>query len=339
MNRRFDLQTGERKLSMRFRAAIALALAISAAACVTAFTRPTCAAAQAKPEAQLFELKKIGEGVYAAISPGESKAGANAGFVIGDDSVAVIDTFEDASAAKVLLDEIRKITKLPVRFVVNTHYHLDHVAGNGVFAETGAVVVAHRNVREWIHTENLKFFGAKITPDQKKLVESLAAPSVVYSDSLDLYLGSRHLVLRFFPGHTGGDTVVEIPDAHAVFCGDLFWRRTLPNLIDASTEKWIETLDKFQSIAPSGAFVPGHGDVGSAADVKDFRAYLIELRTAVAAAQSAGKAGADLVEAVLPDLQAKYGTWDFFKYFAKGNIADTAKELKGEKRVPTPAKD
>ena len=208
------------------------------------------AAAQAKPEAQLFELKKIGEGVYAAISPGESKAGANAGFVIGDDSVAVIDTFEDASAAKVLLDEIRKITKLPVRFVVNTHYHLDHVAGNGVFAETGAVVVAHRNVREWIHTENLKFFGAKITPEQKKLVESLAAPSVVYSDSLDLYLGSRHLVLRFFPGHTGGDTVVEIPDAHAVFCGDLFWRKTLPNLIDASTEKWIETLDKFQSIAP-----------------------------------------------------------------------------------------
>ncbi len=301
--------------------------------------RPIPAAAQTKPEEKLFELKKIGEGVYAAISPGESKAGANAGFVIGDDSVAVIDTFEDAAAAKVLLEEIRKITKLPVRFVVNTHYHLDHVAGNGVFAETGAVVVAHRNVREWIHTENLKFFSAKITPEQKKLVESLAAPSVVYSDSLDLYLGSRHLVLRFFPGHTGGDTVVEIPDAHAVFCGDLFWRRTLPNLIDASTEKWIETLDKFQSIAPGVAFVPGHGDVGNAADVKDFRGYLIELRTAVAVAQSEGKSGADVVEAVLPDLQAKYGTWDFFKYFAKGNIADTAKELKGEKRVPTPAKD
>ena len=115
----------------------------------------------AKAESGLFEIKKIGDGVYAAISPGESKAGANAGFVIGDDGVAVIDTFEDASAAKVLLEEIRKTTKLPIRFVVNTHYHIDHVAGNGVFAEAGAVIVAHRNVREWIHTENLKFFGDK----------------------------------------------------------------------------------------------------------------------------------------------------------------------------------
>ncbi len=293
----------------------------------------------AKAESGLFEIKKIGDGVYAAISPGESKAGANAGFVIGDDGVAVIDTFEDASAAKVLLEEIRKTTKSPIRFVVNTHYHIDHVAGNGVFAEAGAVIVAHRNVREWIHTENLKFFGAKITPDQKKMVESLVAPSVAYSDSLDLYLGSRRLALHFYPGHTGGDTIVEVPDAHAVFCGDLFWRKTLPNLIDASTDRWVETLDKLAAVAPQGTYVPGHGDIGTMADVKDFRGYLVELRSAVAAAQASGKSGAEVVEAVLPDLQAKYGSWDFFKYFAKSNIADTAKELKGEKRVPAAAKD
>ncbi|MGA8071854.1 MAG: MBL fold metallo-hydrolase [Candidatus Acidiferrales bacterium] len=293
----------------------------------------------AKAESGLFEIKKIGDGVYAAISPGESKAGANAGFVIGDDGVAVIDTFEDASAAKVLLEEIRKTTKSPIRFVVNTHYHIDHVAGNGVFAEAGAVIVAHRNVREWIHTENLKFFGAKIMPDQKKMVESLVAPSVAYSDSLDLYLGSRRLALHFYPGHTGGDTIVEVPDAHAVFCGDLFWRKTLPNLIDASTDRWVETLDKLAAVAPQGTYVPGHGDIGTMADVKDFRGYLVELRSAVAAAQASGKSGAEVVEAVLPDLQAKYGSWDFFKYFAKSNIADTAKELKGEKRVPAAAKD
>jgi glyoxylase-like metal-dependent hydrolase (beta-lactamase superfamily II) len=223
--------------------------------------------------------------------------------------------------------------------VVNTHYHIDHVAGNGVFAEAGAVIVAHRNVREWIHTENLKFFGAKITPDQKKMVESLVAPSVMYADSLELYLGSRRLALHFYPGHTGGDTVVEVPDAHVIFCGDLFWRKTLPNLIDASTDKWVATLEKLASVAPEGTFVPGHGDVGTVADVKDFRGYLVELRSAVAAAQASGKSGAEVVEAVLPDLQAKYGGWDFFKYFAKSNIADTAKELKGEKRVPTAAKD
>ena len=295
--------------------------------------------ASPRADKPLFEIKKIGDGVYAAISPGESSAGANAGFVVGDDGVAVIDTFEDAAAAKVLLEEIRKITKLPIRFVVNTHYHIDHVAGNGVFAEAGAIVVAHRNVREWIHTENLKFFGAKITPDQKKMVESLVGPSVVYSDSLDLYLGSRHLALHFYPGHTGGDTVVEVPDAHAVFCGDLFWRKTLPNLIDASTDKWVATLDKLATIAPQGTYVPGHGDIGNSADVKDFQAYLVELRKEVAAAQTNGKSGTELIDAVLPDLQAKYSSWDFFKYFAKGNIADTAKELKGEKRVPVPSKN
>ncbi len=293
----------------------------------------------AAPDAALFEIKKVGDGVYAAISPGESKAGANAGFVVGEDGVAVIDTFEDASAAKVLLDEIRKTTKLPIRFVVNTHYHLDHVAGNGVFAETGAIVVAHQNVRGWIHTENLKFFGAKITPEQKQMVESLHAPDVVYSDSLDLYLGSRRLALRFFPGHTGGDTVVEVPDAHVVFCGDLFWRKTLPNLIDASTDKWVASLEKLETIAPDGTYVPGHGDVGKLADVKDFRGYLEDLRKDVAAAQAAGKSGDEVVQAALPDLQAKYANWDWFKYFAKSNIADTAKELKGEKRIPTPHAD
>jgi cyclase len=314
---------------------ILLPLAIAAAIFIPSIT------ALARPDADkaLFEIKKIGDGVYAAISPGESSAGANAGFVIGDDGVAVIDTFEDAAAAKVLLEEIRKITKLPVRFVINTHYHIDHVAGNGVFAETGATVVAHRNVREWIHTENLKFFGAKITPEQKKMVESLVAPSVVYSDSLDLYLGSRHLALHYYPGHTGGDTIVEVPDAHAVFCGDLFWRKTLPNLIDASTDKWVATLDKLATIAPDGTYVPGHGDVGNSSDVKDFRGYLVELRSSVTAAQSGGKSGTEVVDAVLPNLQTKYGTWEFFKYFAKSNIADTAKELKGEKRVPSPPKD
>ncbi|HUJ81983.1 MAG TPA: MBL fold metallo-hydrolase [Candidatus Acidoferrales bacterium] len=336
--RKLGIQLGMRKFAASRKSSLPLAILLAVClAGLMGLGRPV--QVSAKVDRALFEIKKIGDGVYAAISPGESKAGANAGFVIGDDGVAVIDTFEDASAAKVLLEEIRKTTKLPIRFVVNTHYHIDHVAGNGVFAEAGAVIVAHRNVREWIHTENLKFFGAKITPDEKKMVESLVAPSVAYSDSLDLYLGSRRLALHFYPGHTGGDTVVEVPDAHAIFCGDLFWRKTLPNLIDASTDKWVATLEKLASVAPEGTFVPGHGDVGPVADVKDFRGYLVELRSAVAAAQASGKSGAEVVEAVLPDLQAKYGGWDFFKYFAKSNIADTAKELKGEKRVPAAAKD
>src|SRR6476646_6145414 len=82
-----------------------------------------------------FTVKKIGEGVYAAIGADGGKAGSNAGFVVGSNGVLVVDTFQDAAPARDLLAEIRKITNLPIRFVVNTHYHLDHTGGNAVFAQ------------------------------------------------------------------------------------------------------------------------------------------------------------------------------------------------------------
>src|SRR5215831_10511493 len=109
--------------------------------------------------------------------------------LIGADGVAVVDTFENEKAARALLSEIRKLTPLPVKFVINTHYHLDHVAGNRVFQDAGAVVIAHRNVRDWIHTENLKFFGKNITPEQKAEVENLGLPNIDYDDALGIDLG------------------------------------------------------------------------------------------------------------------------------------------------------
>src|SRR5215470_2997833 len=109
-----------------------------------------------------FTVKKIGEGVYAAIGADGGKAGSNAGFIVGSNGVVVVDTFEGVAPARDLLAEIRKVTKLPIRFVVNTHYHLDHTGGNAVFAQEGATILAHKNLRGWLRTENLKFF-----PDAK----------------------------------------------------------------------------------------------------------------------------------------------------------------------------
>jgi cyclase len=295
--------------------------------------------AQEKPSAEssLFTLKPLGNNVYAAIDKPKSSAGSNAGFVIGDDGVAIIDTFQDAKAAEQLLAEIQKLTKLSVKFVVNTHYHLDHVTGNGVFARTGAVIVAQRNVPAWIHTENLKFFGAGIKPEQKSWIAGLVAPNVGYDSAVDLYLGSRKILVRYFPGHTGGDTVVIIPDAQVVFTGDLFWKKTLPNLIDGTTDKWAETDAKLAAEWPKAAFVSGHGDVGNAADVTEFRGYLTDLREIVAQSIKNGLSGDALLNASLPPLQKKYGSWDFFDHFSKRNIADTEKELRGTKKTPQPA--
>jgi len=285
-----------------------------------------------------FALKSLGHNVYAAIDDAKGDAGANAGFVIGDDSVLVIDSFENEAAAKQLLAEIRKLTPLPIKFVVNTHYHLDHVAGNGVFEQAGAVVMAQRNVTHWIHTENLKFFGKDIKPEQKSLVEGLAAPKLIYDSGVSVVLGKREVLVHVFPGHTGGDSVVMIPDAKIVFCGDLFWRRTLPNLIDASTEKWMETLEDLETPVPSAAvaYVPGHGEPGDFHDVEDFRGYLADVRGWVRTQIKDGKSGDALMEAVLSTSKQKYGQWNFFEYFAKSNIKDVEAELRKTKKIPQP---
>ena len=284
-----------------------------------------------------FTLKPLGHGVYAAIDNPKGESGANAGFVVGDEAVAVIDTFEHESAARALLGEIRMITKLPIKFVVNTHYHLDHVAGNAVFAKEGAVIVAHRNVPSWIHTENLKFFGKNITLEQKSEVENLAAPNMLYDSSTELRLGSVSLRVEYFPGHTGGDSIVMVQDkSPVVFCGDLFWNRTLPNLIDASTLPWLETLSTFTKLSEEtpAQFVPGHGEPGNATDVVNFRGYLSDLREWVTAAKKEGKSGSAVVDAVLPQLKEKYGSWQLFDYFSKRNIGDVEAELNGNKRIP-----
>lgn len=291
-----------------------------------------------------FQIKLIAPNVWAVIDDAQGDAGANAGFVVGDDGVAVIDSFENEAAAKALIEQIHALTRLPIKFVVNTHYHLDHVAGNRAFSQHGAVIVGHHSVRAWIHTENLKFFGDKITPDQKKLVENLLAPEVTYDTGVTLFLGSRRIEVTHMLGHTGGDSVVSIPDSGIVFCGDLFWRKTLPNLIDATASDWIATLAQFteqpkdfmtNSAQPRAViFVPGHGDVGNLDDVQEFQDYLAWLRGAVQKAVDAGKQGDALVSTVLPELTEKYGSWEFFKDFSRSDILDMGAELKGSKRIP-----
>jgi len=283
-----------------------------------------------------FTIKPLGHNVFAAIAVPGSGAGSNAGFVIGDDGVAVIDTFQKVDAAKSLLAEIRKMTQLPVKYVINTHYHIDHVTGNGVLAEAGATIIAQKNVRDWIHTENKKFYGANITDAQKASVEGLTSPTQVYDTTLDLHLGAKLINVRYELGHTGGDSVVFIPDANVVFCGDLFWRHTLPNLIDASTEPWIATLGKLMEAHPAATFISGHGDVGTVDDVKAFQGYLIDLRRMVSEGRAGSKSGDALVDDLTPKLKEKYGDWSAFNNFAKRNILDTDAEFAGTKKIPHP---
>jgi cyclase len=304
--------------------------------CIFILCATMAGAAGQDPPIPLFTLKQVATNVWAAIGP---QGQSNAGVVIGDDGVLVIDTFitADASgnlsaqAAEQLLAEIRKLTKLPVKFVVNTHYHLDHVGGNNVFAQAGAAVLAQRNVRRWIHTETEKMIGAALRPEQRVFIDGLAEPAIVFDQGVDLYLGSRPIEIRAYPGHTGGDSVVLIPDAKVIFTGDLFWRNTLPNLVNASTKPWIESLDTLITRFPDYTFVSGHGDVGTVKDVSAFREYLSTLRAQVTEAQAQGKSGDAVIQSTLPALTEKYGQWDFFSYLAESNIRDVSSELNGTK--------
>ncbi len=159
-------------------------------------------------------------------------------------------------------------------------------------------------------------------------------PNLVYTDAIDLYLGTRLVQVRYMLGHTGGDSVVVVPDANVVFGGDLIWQHHLPNLIDASTMPWLETLDSLLADHPTATYLSGHGDVATPADVREFRDYLSALRDAVTKAQTAGKSVEELATAALADLQPKYGNWGFFKNFSRRNIDQTAAELAGKKRLP-----
>lgn len=293
-----------------------------------------------------FTLKEVGPKVWAVISNPKSSAPApaNTGFVIGDDGVAVIDASMSVDAdgnlgtetAQQTLAAIRTITKLPVRFVINTHYHLDHVGGNAVFVDAGAIVLAHRNVRRWIHSEHLRLLNKDTKPQTRAFMEALLSPTVTYDQSVDLHLGSRTIRVQSFPGHTGGDSVVLIPDAKIVFTGDLFWRDIVPTLVDASTKPLIDTLDTIAKNEPDATFVPGHGEVGNAKDVASFREYLVTLRTLVSDAQAVGKSGEALADAVMPGLSDRYSRWNGFEYAARPNILETDAELRGKKRIPQP---
>jgi glyoxylase-like metal-dependent hydrolase (beta-lactamase superfamily II) len=288
-----------------------------------------------------FTLKQVGPGVYAAIDGPEHKAASNAGFVIGDDGVLVVDAMFTPEAARALVGEIRRITPKPIRYAVNTHYHADHTGGDQVLRDAGAVIIAHRNVRAWVRVNNINLFGDRITPELKSRIAALPLPNVTTGTDLVVWLGARKVVVRTVLGHTGGDLVVEVPDAHVLFAGDMLWRKVAPNLIDGSVEEWTAT-DAALAALPDAArttFVPGHGDVADVKDVADFRAYLLDLKRLVADGRKAGLNDEALVLSVAPRLRALHPDWAISDRAIAAEVKYMDQELAGTKKRPVSEPD
>ena len=307
-----------------------------------------------------FQLVKVAEGVYAAIAKSGGLASGNAGFVIGDDGVLVFDTFFTPAAIEELVSEIESLTKLPIKYAVNSHYHLDHTGGNQVLAERGIPIIAHDNVLIWQTTKNKRFLPApedlqkrkadaakqlSETPEDQKdkraqlerqirrydamMSIRLTNPTKTFSSgTLRLNLGKREVILATLPGHTGGDVFAYVPHANVVFTGDLGWSKTLPNLVDATVNDWIPTLDKMLAQYPTAKFVPGHGNVAEAADIRTFRDYLDDLRSRVSKGIADGLTIDQAKQQLtLPDRYKAFA----FQNFATPNVEDMYKELKGTK--------
>jgi cyclase len=313
----------------------------------------------AKPEDH-FTLVKTADGVYAAIATQGGLATGNAGFVVGDQGVLMVDTFLTPEAVEDLIAVIGTETKQSIKYAMNTHYHLDHTGGNQVLAARGVPIIAHEKLIEWQTVKNRRFLPVagelqkrreaavkqlsdipgdqadKRTPLERQirrfdalLTIKLTNPSVTFSSgTLHLHLGEREVILFTLPGHTGGDVLAYVPDANVVFMGDMGWRKTLPNLVDATVNDWIPSLDKVLARHPTATFVPGHGEVATAADMREFRDYLDDLRTRVKQAIADGLTIEQAKQQLkLPEKYKDFG----FQNFAGPNVEDMYKELKGTK--------
>ncbi len=328
-----------------------------------ALMRPCELKTAAAPKAEDdFQLVKVADGVYAAIAKSGGLASGNAGFVIGDDSVLVFDTFFTPAAIEELIAEIQTLTKLPIKYAVNSHYHLDHTGGNQVLIARGVPIIAHDNLIKWQTTRNKRFLPApeelqkrradaakqlSETPEDQKdkratlerqirrldamMAIKLTNPTLTFgAGTVHLYLGKREVILSTLPGHTGGDVLAYVPDANVVFTGDLGWSKTLPNLVDATVNDWIPTLDKILNQYPAAKFIPGHGNVAEAAEIKDFRDYLDDLRSRVKQGIADGLT-VDQAKLQLK-LPEKYKAFAF-QNFATPNVEDMYKELTGTKQM------
>jgi glyoxylase-like metal-dependent hydrolase (beta-lactamase superfamily II) len=223
--------------------------------------------------------------------------GGNVAVIVGDDGIIVVDDMYGQMYGK-LRAAIAAITPLPVRYVVDTHFHRDHTGGNEAFARDGAVVVAHENVKRVLASGSRS--GLTCTPVPPAAESAL--PMQTYQDTMALRLAGRSAELRHYADtHTSGDTAVWLADANILITGDLAFFGRYPNidfLFGGSIDGAIRGADELlRLVGPDTTIVPGHGAAGTTATLREYRAMLAAARERVAALKAAGKTEDEVIAA------------------------------------------
>ncbi len=264
---------------------------------LTVALTPPLGAQQAPP----YETKKVADGVYIY-----RHMAHQAMFVVTSDGVVATDPISP-EAAKIYLEEIRKITPAPVRYVVYSHHHLDHIAGGAPFKEAGAVFVAHRR--------------AKATLERLKNPTAII-PDLVVDDRAVLTVGGTRIELQHVGrNHTDDALVVLVPKEKILFAVDwLPIRQVLFRSVPESHyDEWLESIDRVLAV-DWDRMIPGHpspAGMGTKEDVRALKGYMIDLKEAVRVAAEQGKCFDQAMKEVkLP----KYEQWGRYNEFLPGNI-------------------
>jgi glyoxylase-like metal-dependent hydrolase (beta-lactamase superfamily II) len=245
----------------------------------------TAASAQQQPDFSKVEIKatKVAGTVYML-----QGYGGNIGVSVGEDGILIVDD-QFAPLADKIQAALKGITDKPVKFVLNTHWHFDHTGGNPYFGQN-APIIAHENVRKRLQSGgDITFLKMQIPPAPKA-----ALPVVTFEDKVSIHINGEDIRAIHFPkGHTDGDIVVFFPKSNVVHMGDDFFSGMFPFVdLDSggSVKGLIEDVAQIiPMLPPDVRIIPGHGQLATLDDLKQFEDMLRGTTAAVAAAMKQGK--------------------------------------------------
>ncbi len=234
---------------------------------------------------QTPNLQRLGETAWLL-------AGRNGNVVMvpGDRGVLLIDD-QRAADVEAILVAANSLSAGPVSMVINTHWHLDHAGGNAALGEAGAVIVAHRNVRERLSSDQFMAAYNRTIPASP----AIALPVVVYESEMEIHFGDETVRLRHTPmAHTDGDSLVYLEAANVLHMGDVFFNGIFP-FIDRSSGGGIQGLIRSVDVALSMSdantrIVPAHGALATRAELQAYRDMLHDVSDRVQSAIDRGEA-------------------------------------------------